>query len=354
MAQLDPAQYKAHLASDRADLVRSQADVLRVAALLKQAERDVARQEALVKDGLVTQQEYDAAIANRDSLVAQGKVSDASVEQMQAALTLSEVNLQYCTITSPVDGVVVSRNVDVGQTVAASLSAPTLFVIAADLEKMQVQASVAEADIGKIVAGQVVTFDVDAYAGEKFEGTVSQVRIAPTTVQNVVTYSVIVDAPNPKGRLLPGMTANLSFELERHDDVLMVNDSALRFTPPEPEGSSATPSPTKSAAVSSAPSTSSALPASSATSATPASVRPAQRARRPRRRCPARALRRARRRMTRRARTPAATRAATRAARDGRADTGTRARARTASRRRRTTRAGSGSPSPMGRRSWLT
>ncbi len=238
VAQIDPATYKARLESDRANLARSQADVLRVQALLRQAERDVERQQALVKDGLVTEQEFDGAVANRDSLVAQQKVTEASVAQMQAALTLSEVNLRYCTITSPVDGTVVSRNVDVGQTVAASLSAPTLFVIAADLQRMQVQAAVAEADIGRISNGQTVRFDVDAYAGEMFEGTVSQVRLAPTTVQNVVTYTVLVDAPNPHGQLLPGMTANLAFEIERHDDVLMVPDTALRFTPPGEAGSS--------------------------------------------------------------------------------------------------------------------
>jgi HlyD family secretion protein len=233
VAQIDPATFKARVESDRANLIRSQAESLRVAALLKQAERDVGRQEALVKDGLVTASEYDAAVANRDSLLAQQKVAEASISQMQAALTLSEVNLQYTTISSPVDGTVISRSVDVGQTVSASLSAPTLFVIAADLTKMQVQASVAEADIGRIAPGQRVRFDVDAYPELLFDGSVSQVRLAPTTVQNVVTYTVLVEAPNPEEKLLPGMTANLSFEIERRDDVLTVADSALRFTPPD-------------------------------------------------------------------------------------------------------------------------
>jgi HlyD family secretion protein len=238
VAQLDPAQLKAKVDSDRANLDRSKADVSRVQALLVQAEKDLARNAALVKDGLVTEQDYDAAVANRDSLKAQVEVAKASVTQQAAALAMSDVNLQYTTITSPIDGIVVSRNVDVGQTVAASLSAPTIFVIAADLKRMQVQAAVAEADIGRIVSGQKVHFTVDAFAGQTFEGTVSQVRITPTTVQNVVTYTVLVDAPNPDERLLPGMTANLSFEIDRKDDVLMVADSSLHFEPPA-EGESA-------------------------------------------------------------------------------------------------------------------
>ncbi|MBM3985201.1 MAG: efflux RND transporter periplasmic adaptor subunit, partial [Planctomycetes bacterium] len=232
VAQIDPAQFQARVASDRANLVRARAEVTRVEALLRQAERDVQRQTALVGDGLVTESEYDAALTNRDSLLAQLEVAKASVEQQQAALAVSEVNLQYTTIVSPIDGIVISRAVDVGQTVSASTSAPTIFVIAADLERMQVQAAVSEADIGRIATGQQVAFRVDAFPGEEFEGLVSQVRLASTTVQNVVTYTVLVDAPNPGGRLLPGMTADLSFRIERADDVLIVPDSALRFEPP--------------------------------------------------------------------------------------------------------------------------
>lgn len=239
VAQIDPAQFHARVASDRANLVRSKADVTRVEALLKQAERELARQAALVGDGLVTESEYDAALTNRDSLLAQLDVARASVEQQQAALAVSEVNLQYTTIVSPIDGIVISRAVDVGQTVSASTSAPTIFVIAADLERMQVQAAVSEADIGRIAPGQKVSFRVDAFPGEEFEGLVSQVRLASTTVQNVVTYTVLVDAPNPGGRLLPGMTADLSFEIERADDVLVVPESALRFEPPVAGGEEA-------------------------------------------------------------------------------------------------------------------
>jgi HlyD family secretion protein len=231
VAQIDPASLRAKVESDRANLVRAKAEVTRAQALLKQAERDVERNSALVTDGLVTQQEYDAAVANRDSLLAQVEVTRASVTQQEATLAVSEVNLTYTTIISPIDGVVISRNVDVGQTVAASLSAPTLFVIAADLKSMQVQAAVSEADIGRIVLGQKVSFGVDAFPDEHFEGEVSQVRLASLTVQNVVTYTVLVDAPNPDERLLPGMTADLTFEVDRIDDVLVVPVSALRFEP---------------------------------------------------------------------------------------------------------------------------
>ncbi len=239
VAQIDPAQFNARVASDRANLVRARADVQRVQALLKQAERELGRQTALVADGLVTESEHDAALTNRDSLVAQVEVARASVEQQEAALAVSEVNLQYTTIVSPIDGIVISRAVDVGQTVSASTSAPTIFVIAADLERMQVQANVSEADIGRVVTGQEVAFHVDAFPGEAFAGVVSQVRLASTTVQNVVTYTVLVDAPNPGGRLLPGMTADLSFEIDRADDVLLVPDSALRFEPEEHGGGEA-------------------------------------------------------------------------------------------------------------------
>jgi len=236
VAQLDPASYEAKVESDKANMVRAEADVTRVQALAKQAENEARRMTDLISTNLVTASEYDAAIADRDSLLAQIKVAEATVKQQRATLAVSQVNLAYCTIRSPIDGIVVSRSVDKGQTVAASLSAPTIFIIAADLEKMQVQAAVTEADIGRLKNGVPVTFNVDAYPGETFRGSVSQVRLAPTTVQNVVTYTVLVDAANPGGRLLPGMTADLVFELDRRDDALLVPDSALRFTPEEEGG----------------------------------------------------------------------------------------------------------------------
>jgi HlyD family secretion protein len=154
------------------------------------------------------------------------------VAQARAALSQARVNLAYTDIRSPTSGVVISRNVDVGQTVAASLQAPTIFVIAEDLAKMQVDTSVAEADVGRLKAGMAATFTVDAYPGETFRGKVRQIRNAPQTVQNVVTYDAVIDVDNPELKLKPGMTANVTFVYAEKDDVLKVPNSALRFRPP--------------------------------------------------------------------------------------------------------------------------
>ncbi|MBI3843686.1 MAG: efflux RND transporter periplasmic adaptor subunit [Planctomycetes bacterium] len=235
VAQIDPALFQAHVDQDRANLLKSQSDVDRVKATLVQAEKELNRSKELAKKDLISPSDLDAAIATYDSLVAQVKVAESTVEQNRAALAISDVNLKYTQILSPIDGVVVSRNVDVGQTVAASLSAPTLFVIADSLKHVQIQASVPEADIGKIAKDQPVTFTVDAYREVKFKGTVFQVRLSPSTVQNVVTYTVLVNAENPEEKLLPGMTANVLFEVARFADVLQVPNAALRFVPPDVE-----------------------------------------------------------------------------------------------------------------------
>jgi HlyD family secretion protein len=168
----------------------------------------------------------DAGITNLES-------AKAGLEQAEASLEGADVNLRYATITSPISGVVISRAVDVGQTVAASLSAPTLFTIANDLKKMQVQANVDEADIGNVKTGQQVTFRVDSYPEDQFEGVVSQVRLAPVTVQNVVSYTVIVAVANPDLKLMPGMTATVSIEVDKRENVLRVPIQAIRFTPPD-------------------------------------------------------------------------------------------------------------------------
>jgi HlyD family secretion protein len=199
-------------------------------ARLAQAEKELERSRELAKRDMLSQQELDAAVASRDTLTAQLKVAQAAVEQIKAALRLSRANLDYTTIRSPVNGVVIARNVDEGQTVVASMSAQVLFQIATDLREVQVVASIPEADIGKIRAEQPVTFTVDAY-DQDFTGAVQQVRLASATVQNVVTYPVVVRANNPDGRLFPGMTANASFEVARRDGVLKVPNGALRFTP---------------------------------------------------------------------------------------------------------------------------
>lgn len=244
----------------RAQAAQVRSDVGRVEALLTQADHDLQRQQTLYERKLISPSDLDGAVATKASLVAQlGSahanvdqadaqiasaeatvqqdqaqiaVGDAAVAQAEAQLAGDKINLDYATIISPVDGTVVSRNVDVGQTVAASLQAPTLFLIAQDLTKIQVQVSVPEADIGKIHKDQPAHFTVDAYGDRTFEGNVSQVRLASTTVQNVVTYTVVVDASNPDGLLFPGMTATLSFEIARSaKDALHVPVTALRVQP---------------------------------------------------------------------------------------------------------------------------
>ncbi|HZV13363.1 MAG TPA: efflux RND transporter periplasmic adaptor subunit [Candidatus Kapabacteria bacterium] len=189
------------------------------------AKANLDREQSLFKQKLVAQSDLDASTAAYESAVA----DDLSA---QAELEKAKTNLGYAYIRSPIEGVVVSRNVDVGQTVAASFSTPTLFSIANTLTKMQVWASVDEADIGNVQDGQSVDFTVDAYPSQTFRGTVSQIRLQPITSANVVDYTVIVDVPNPDLKLLPGMTANLTINVDEHDSVLKVPTSALRFTPP--------------------------------------------------------------------------------------------------------------------------
>jgi HlyD family secretion protein len=233
VAQIDPAAYEAQAAQNEANLKRSIADVEQTEARLRQAERDLKRAQDLAAQGLVAQSELDAAVANRDALTAQVKLSKAVVEQSKATLNLSQTNLGYTTIRAPVDGVVIDRNVNEGQTVVASFSAQTLFVIATDLKQIQVEASIPEADIGNIRVGEPVSFTVDAYPDEKFHGAVAQIRLAAATLQNVVTYPVIINAENPDEKLFPNMTANVSCEVARRENVLKLPNSALRFKPAE-------------------------------------------------------------------------------------------------------------------------
>ena len=240
VAQIDPAPFQAKVDQDKANVAKAQSDVLRVKATLVQAEKELARARQLQKKELISGSDLDAAIATYEALAAQVKVAEATVAQAQAALESSTVNFHYTTIVSPIDGIVISRNVDVGQTVAASLSAPTIYVIADDMKKVQIQASVAEADIGRIKESMDVTFTVDAHRSERFKGRVAQIRLSPTTVQNVVTYTVMISAENPGGKLLPGMTANCSFEIAHFRDVVKIPNAALRFVPPVDPTASAT------------------------------------------------------------------------------------------------------------------
>lgn len=217
VAQLDPSFYRTQLAQAEASLTRAEVDVA-------DGERTYKRSLELLERKLMSQAEVDQAQATLDRARAGVKQARASVEQ-------ARVNLEHTTITSPIDGVVVARNVDVGQTVAASLQAPVLFEIANDLTAMQVEASVDEADIGQVRAGQPADFTVDAFPDEHFRGAVSQLRLQPITVQNVVTYTTVIAVSNLDLKLRPGMTANVSVEVARRDNVLKVPSGALSFKP---------------------------------------------------------------------------------------------------------------------------
>lgn len=230
VAQIDPTVYEAQLARDEANLKQSSASVEQAKARLLQADKELERSIELAKRDMVSKAELETATADRDSLAAQVKVAEAAVEQTRAALRLSKANLDYTTIRSPVDGVVIARNVDEGQTVVASMSAQVLFQIATDLHQVQVVASIPEADIGKIEVDQLVTFTVDAY-DQDFTGKVAQVRLSSATIQNVVTYPVVIRAENPDVKLFPGMTANISCEVARRTGVLKAPNAALRFKP---------------------------------------------------------------------------------------------------------------------------
>lgn len=231
IALIDPDVYEAAHARDAAQLKSNEATVEQIAAKLQLAEKDLLRKSELANRKMLSTAELDAITAERDALAAQLKVAYAAVEQARAAIKLSRANLEYCTIRAPVNGVIIARNVDEGQTVVSSFNAQQLYQIATDLKRIQVEASIPEADIGQIKSGQRVTFTVDAYP-HTFTGAVEQIRLAATTVQNVVTYPVIVEADNPEQKLFPGMTANIAIEVERQEDVQIVPAAALRFTPP--------------------------------------------------------------------------------------------------------------------------
>ncbi len=231
IAELDPSLIQTQIEQGKANLVRAQADLDRLKVTADDARTKLKRAQELAAKKLLAAQDLEAAEVAVRSADAQIKSSEASYVQAQASLNQTQVNLEHCIILAPIDGIVISRNVDVGQTVAASMNAPTIFVVAADLTKMQVNASIDESDVGRMREGQTVKFRVDAYAGEEFTGTVAQVRLQPVTVQNVVTYNTVINVPNPDYKLKPGMTANVSIEIARRNDVLRVPNAALRFRP---------------------------------------------------------------------------------------------------------------------------
>ena len=245
VAQIDPAlfegtvlQAKGDLANAKANVASARANLERAKATEIQTKADYERAVGLAKESVMSQQQLDLAKANHDSAVAAVSAADAQVtqalaqvQQKEAALTVAQTNLDYTTIHAPIDGTVIARNVDVGQTVAASLQAPTLFTIAQDLTKMQVYASTDESDVGMIKKGQVVSFKVDAFPRDTFTGRVSQIRMNATTVQNVVTYNTVIDFDNPELKLFPGMTAYITIPVASTSNALRVPNGALRYKP---------------------------------------------------------------------------------------------------------------------------
>jgi len=230
IAELEPSLFQAPVEQARASIVRLQADARRASVQSEDAQHKLKRARELSQQQLIPAAELETAQATAREAETVVEAAAAQIVQARASLHQAEVNLAHTIITAPIDGTVISRNVDVGQTVAASMQAPTLFVIARDLTKMQVNARVAESDIGRIETGQPVTFRVDAYPGLTFSGTVSLVRLDPLVEQSVVSYITAIDVPNPQLRLKPGMTANVTVEIERASHVLRVPIAATRVS----------------------------------------------------------------------------------------------------------------------------
>ncbi len=231
IAKLDPSLLEAQVRQSRASVARAQADVQRARVQLADAQQKHGRAQQLAAKRIIAQSDLDAARLAVESSLADVQSAGAQLVQAEAALNQNELNVAHTIITAPIDGIVIERSVDVGQTVAASLQSPTLFQIAADLTKMRLKASIDEADMGRVRAGQTATFTVDAYPDQVFTGTVSQVRLQPTVTQNVTTYSSIIEFVNPETRLKPGMTANIRVQIARRTNTLRLANAALRFRP---------------------------------------------------------------------------------------------------------------------------
>jgi HlyD family secretion protein len=260
-AEAQIAKSRADVASAKASVANAEANVVKAQSAVKDAKSKLDRRLVLVEQGIMTKEDGETAQATHDQAVAlldaanaeyaaaqenvnaanaevrvaqtQSDSAQAQVKEAQAALAQAQLDLDHTYITAPVDGVVVARNIDVGQTVAASLQAPTLFQIAQDLTKMQVDTNVSEADIGRVRVGMTATFTVDAYAGRIFRGAVTSIREAPINVQNVVTYDVVIAVSNPDLKLFPGMTANVKILVDERPDALRIPNAALRYHPAE-------------------------------------------------------------------------------------------------------------------------
>ncbi len=231
IAELEPSLFQTQVEQARATMTKLQADADRAQVDVQDTQTKLRRAQDLFDQKLIARTDLETAQASAAQSHAALKSAEAQITQARAALNQVQVNLNNTIIKAPIDGVVISRNVDVGQTVAASMQAPTLFVLAQDLTRMQVSASVDESDIGRIATDQRVSFRVDAYPADTFTGTVSQVRLNPTTEQNVVSYTTMIDVPNAEMKLKPGMTANVTIEIAGSENVLRVPNSALRFRP---------------------------------------------------------------------------------------------------------------------------
>src|SRR5450432_2379490 len=231
IAQIDPTRFKANLAQAEATLKSAEAALVRADVTQREAKIELDRAKPLADKGVIGAADLDAARSKFDQAVADRASAEAQVGQSRASVGVARVDFEHTTIRAPISGTVLSRSVDVGQTVAASLQAPVLFTIAQDLSRMEVHAAVDEADVGKLHEGQEATFTVDAYPGETFPGTIFQIRSQPTVTQNVVTYDAVLRVGNKDGRLRPGMTASVRAVSQRHEGVLRIPNSALRFRP---------------------------------------------------------------------------------------------------------------------------
>lgn len=231
LAEIDTSLFEAQVNQAKATIDNARANLAKIQATAANDKLTLNRYRNLYKKGFVAKSELDLAESTYSADLAQIQAARAQINQALASYSTAESNLRYTKITSPVDGVVVSRAVDVGQTVAASFQTPELFSVAQDLTKMQIEANVSEADIGRVKKEQDVEYTLDGYPDETFKGKVSQVRISPTTISNVVTYSVIIDVENNEMKLIPGMTANVSIITSKKEDVLCAVNSALKFTP---------------------------------------------------------------------------------------------------------------------------
>ncbi len=233
MAQIDPRLFKAAVQQAEANFLSAKANVLQVRTQLANARKQAKRNRNLLADKFVAQQDVDTTDTAAAAYEAQLKAVEATAAQAEAVLTTARTNLAYTTIRSPISGTVITRNIDVGQTVAAAFAAPTLFLVGEDLTKMQVDTNIAEADVGRLAPGMTATFTVDAYPAEIFRGKIREVRNSPQVIQNVVTYDAVIDVDNTARKLKPGMTANIEVVYAERAAVMRVANAGIRFRPPE-------------------------------------------------------------------------------------------------------------------------